>query len=406
MSRKLSKGWRRVRLGEVVQERPEFITVWDERVYKRITLRLRNQGIALRDEVHGHKLRTKKQRVVRAGDLVVAEIDAKMGGFGIAPPETEGAIVSSHYYLFTVDQAKCDLGYLDACIRKGMLHRQVFAVGSTNYAAIRSRDVLDYRIPLPPMSDQKRIADALRVMDDAIRANEEVLECTRAFKKSLAHELLTRGIPGRHTRFKDSPLGKIPAEWEVKRLGDVAGLSSGGTPARGNPSYWGGKILWVKTGEIDFNIIEDTEEKITQTGLDNSAAKIVPRGAILMALYGQGKTRGKVARLGKPAATNQACAVIEAPEDLDADYLYHYLAANYLRFRALSNDGSQKNLSLVLIRDFPVPIPTKGEQQEIASTLEACVNQTPALECTRESLDATKSRMRDALLAGALGGAA
>jgi type I restriction enzyme S subunit len=118
MSKALPPGWRRVRLGEFVKERNGFITINDSMTYRRITVRLHNRGIDLRDQVPGFKLKTKKQKVVRAGDLVVAEIDAKVGGFGIAAPEAEGAIVSSHYFLFAVDQSVCELGYLDACIAR------------------------------------------------------------------------------------------------------------------------------------------------------------------------------------------------------------------------------------------------------------------------------------------------
>ena len=93
-------------------------------------------------------------------------------------------------------------------------------------------------------------------------------------------------------------------------LGKIANVATGGTPVRDTPEYWGGSIPWVGTGEIDFNIIQSHTDHLTQKGLDASAAKLLPKGTLLMAMYGQGATRGKVGILGFDAATNQACAAI------------------------------------------------------------------------------------------------
>lgn len=102
----------------------------------------------------------------------------------------------------------------------------------------------------------------------------------------------------------------VPEGWGESVLGDVSRVTSGGTPSRNNNNYWGGTIPWVTTAEVDFNTITDTAEKITEEALNNSSAKLFPKGTILMAMYGQGKTRGKVAKLGIKASTNQACAAI------------------------------------------------------------------------------------------------
>ena len=102
----------------------------------------------------------------------------------------------------------------------------------------------------------------------------------------------------------------VPDGWNIQCIEHIAKVSSGGTPSRSKKEYWRGNIPWVTTAEIQFNTIYDTEQKITQMGLDNSSAKIFLPNTILMAMYGQGKTRGQVAKLGISAATNQACAAI------------------------------------------------------------------------------------------------
>lgn len=149
--------WLSVKLGEVISHRKEFITIDDTQEYKRCRVQLHAKGIVLRDLVTGTLIKTKQQQVCRSGEFLVAEIDAKVGGFGIVPDELDGAIVSSHYFLFTINKQKLDTDFLGYYAKTPFFRDQVNAQGSTNYAAIRPNHVLDYEIPLPPISEQRRI---------------------------------------------------------------------------------------------------------------------------------------------------------------------------------------------------------------------------------------------------------
>jgi type I restriction enzyme S subunit len=146
-----------VPLGEVIDHRKEFITIDDLESYKRCRVQLHAQGIVLRDVIQGAEIRTKKQQVCRAGEFLVAEIDAKIGGFGLVPDDLDGAVVSSHYFLFQINEQRLDKRFLDFFIRTSAFRDQVSAQGSTNYAAIRPHEVLSYQIPLPSISEQRRI---------------------------------------------------------------------------------------------------------------------------------------------------------------------------------------------------------------------------------------------------------
>jgi type I restriction enzyme S subunit len=153
----MSKAWPLVPLGEVVTHRKEFIRINDLETYKRCRVQLHAQGIVLRDIVPGAEIKTKEQQVCRAGEFLVAEIDAKVGGFGIVLESLDGAIVSSHYFLFFLNEALLDRRFLDFFIRTPAFREQVSAQGSTNYAAIRPKDVLGYKMPIPPLPEQRRI---------------------------------------------------------------------------------------------------------------------------------------------------------------------------------------------------------------------------------------------------------
>lgn len=148
-----------VRLGDVLTQQRQRITVRDDESYKRVRVSLHGKGLFLRDVVLGAELKTKTQYVVRAGQFLVAEIDAKLGGMGLVPPELDGAIVSSHYFAFDLDTAKCAPGWLEIICRAEHLLPQIAAKGATNYASIRPEDVLVLEIPLPDPERQRRLIE-------------------------------------------------------------------------------------------------------------------------------------------------------------------------------------------------------------------------------------------------------
>ena len=170
------KAWPVFSLADVLRHRKEFITIDDTQHYKRCRVQLHAKGVLLRDSVSGSDIKTKKQQVCRAGEFLVAEIDAKMGGFGLVPTELDGAVVSSHYFLFEPDESCLDARYLDHYCRTQRFRTQVEAQGSTNYAAIRPSDVLAYTIPLPPLAEQQAIVARLDALAEKSRQVEAHLD--------------------------------------------------------------------------------------------------------------------------------------------------------------------------------------------------------------------------------------
>lgn len=192
----------------------------------------------------------------------------------------------------------------------------------------------------------------------------------------------------------------LPKGWHRFTLGEIARISSGGTPDRAKPEYWGGDVPWITTGEIRFNTITDTTEMITTKGLQSSSAKLFPPGTLLMAMYGQGKTRGQVAKLGINAATNQACAAILLHENNDPDFYFQYLSSHYEKLRGLGNAGTQKNLSGGILKGVAVPVPPYKEQRRIAHIL---ATWDQAIAATARLLANSQRRTRD-LMASLLSG--
>lgn len=227
-------------------------------------------------------------------------------------------------------------------------------------------------IPIPPPSEQSSIASVLRLIDECLEIQTDELLAMESLKRTSMRELFTRGLLNEAQ--KETAIGLVPISWDVELLGAHHTVGSGGTPSRNNEAYWiKGTIPWVKTTEVNYGIISETEEYITPEGLRNSAAKVLPVGTLLMAMYGQGVTRAKVAILGIEAACNQACATITSKDSqIDPQYLFHFLTYRYDDIRRLAHGGQQQNLNLDIVRDLIVSAPSSlDEQHAIVEILDA-----------------------------------
>jgi len=236
---------------------------------------------------------------------------------------------------------------------------------------IQQKAIKGFKIILPKsITEQKKIAEILSSVDKAIEQTDKLIAKYQRIKTGLMQDLLTKGIDENGSirseethEFKDSELGRIPKEWEVKEIKNSARLKSGGTPNRQRGDFWHGDIPWVRTAEVTYNHIDATLEKITTKGLNNSSATLFPQKTILMALYGQGKTRGRVAILDIEATTNQACVGFLDLNNISTYFLYFLLINEYNSLRELSNDGAQKNLSANLLNKYKIKIPKNKEEQ-------------------------------------------
>lgn len=193
--------------------------------------------------------------------------------------------------------------------------------------------------------------------------------------------------------YKATRKGVIPNAWSIQQIRDFAIISSGSTPNRGNPAYWNGDIPWVTTGELECGYVAKTSESITAQALSETGLRVYPVGTLLMAMYGQGKTRGTVAKLGIEATVNQACAAISSKSG-DADFLFYALQNAYDDIRKLSNTGNQENLNANIIKAFSITCPSVLEQQKIAEIL---TTQNKVIEL-KEKLLVEKQRQKKHLM--------
>lgn len=252
------------------------------------------------------------------------------------------------------------------------LHKTRFNYQGFQGSSIKHLDKDFFRkqkILIPSIEEQEKIILIISSVDQTIEATLLQIKKLEDIRKASINSLTSNGIGNKD--YKGSTIGQIPKSWDVKKVSEVCKLSSGGTPDRSTEEYWGGDIPWIKTGEINYTKIISSEECITTSGLKNSSAKLIKSGAVLMAMYGQGVTRGRVAILEIDATINQACLAIEPKPLLQNKFLYYYLCSKYEHLRSLVQEGAQKNLSATIVKEIDIPIPPIEEQEKISEILDA-----------------------------------
>jgi type I restriction enzyme S subunit len=223
-----------------------------------------------------------------------------------------------------------------------------------------------YKLPLPLIPEQRRIADILSTVDEQIQQTDEIIKTTIELKRGLMQDFFRPSVQnGRSTK-----LGDVPAAWEIGQIREFdVSFISGGTPSRENPEYYGGEIPWLKTSEVQNRRVWSSEEFITKQGLEKSSAAIVPPGSVLVAMYGGG-TVGNVGLLETEAATNQACCAINTESSvLNNEFLYYQLLFEHRRLVSYAAGSSQQNLSKHDVEQFDVLVPPEAEQRRIAENL-------------------------------------
>lgn len=189
------------------------------------------------------------------------------------------------------------------------------------------------------------------------------------------------------SRFDDLIQELCPNGVSFKSIGEIGRCFAGATPKSGVASYWeNGTIPWMSSGEVNKRTIWGTEKKISQLGYDSCSTKMVPSGAVVIALAGQGKTRGLVARTRMALCTNQSLCAIVTNEAVISDFLYYFLTTQYRQLRSLSSgDSTRGGLNLQMIRSYKIPVPPVELQREVVRVLDTFTSLQVELEAELEA---------------------
>lgn len=266
---------------------------------------------------------------------------------------------------------------------------------TTSVPQINNKHIKPIYFPCPSRIEQLKIADTISNFDKLISYLEKLIKKKKAIKQGAMQELLSGNLrlPG----FID--------KWEAGKWKDVLeGFCSGATPFRGQPEYYNGKVRWVSSGELNYNIINDTLEHISVEAQQTTNLTLHPKGTFLMAITGleaEG-TRGSCAILGKPATTNQSCMAIYGTEKMSTGFLYHYyvLFGNKLALQYCQGT-KQQSYTASIVKELPIFYPTdRKEQDKISEILSNMDLEIEVLEQKLEKYRQIKQGMMQQLLTG------
>ncbi len=324
--------------------------------------------------------------------LIYSKINVRHGCIYYHPIDAIPFAVSSEYPVYKIDSTRVLGDYLVMVIQsngfKSIFNKKATGISK---ARVKPTEFLETEIPIPSLSIQKEL---LGRYNDSICEAQELEQKAIQIEEGIRHYAID--LLGATT--KQTPKGQVDkfkywnlvhfidvAEWGVDiiqkkqkkesfkypivKIKDLCLLGSGGTPSRSCPQYYKGNIPWIKTGEVLNEEIFETEEHITEDAIANSSAKLYPKGSLIIAMYGQGDTRGRTAKLGINATTNQACAVLHDIDNsiVSTDYLWYYLQGRYDDLRSLASGNNQPNLNAGKINNYDVVVPPMDVQNEMVA---------------------------------------
>lgn len=244
------------------------------------------------------------------------------------------------------------------------------------------------KVPLPTLPEQQRIVDVLRQAEVVAKLRNHFDELLARTKLQLFVEM-----------FGD-PNPKINTRWPVAKLGKFVTVATGGTPSREQADSYGTAHAWVKSTDLKDNVIVATEERVSELGIQRSNAKLYPKQTVMLAMYGQGQTRGRTGKLLIDAACNQACAALLPSDELLPDYLWIWLQLSYDAVRALGRGGQQENLNLDIVRSIQLPKPPVPLQQEFARRLAGLLDLLKKSRAASEQFSAMQEVLQIEALTG------
>ena len=335
----------------------------------------------------GKEAPTRARKLIRVGDVIFATTRPYLKNVAIVPDWLDNQVCSTGFAVLRAIPEEAIPKWLFYYLISDFAVEQIRPMmRGANYPAITDRDLFNLKIPLPPLSEQKRIVAKLdeisRRLEEAKRLAREAREEAERLMASALHEVFS----------------KVEEKgWEWVRLGKIAELKAGGTPSRRVREYWkNGTIPWVKISDIpDSGLVEKTEEKITELGLKNSSAKLLPPGTILFSIFA---TISKVGILKISATTNQAIVGIIPKITIDQKYLFYSLKYFGQELVALGRGGVQDNINKRMLAKLKTPLPPLEEQQRIVAYLDSINERTQKLVSLYEEREKELEQLFPAVL--------
>ena len=342
---------------------------------------------------------------VEKNDILVAMSGATTGKFGLYKSD-ERAYQNQRVGNFKILNDKLlDKQFLFYQIHalKRQIEKDAYGGAQPN---ISSAKIEQMEVVLPPLSEQQAIVAKIEELFSALDKGKQQLEEVRQQLKVYRQAVLKWAFEGKLTNGTVCE-GKLPEGWVWVKIEDIASVGTGATPLKSNKGYYeGGTIPWVTSGALNEEYVSEATEYVTDKALMETNIKLYPKGTLLLALYGEGKTRGKCSELQIEAATNQAIAAISFEKYNVAvkPFLKYYLLKNYNDIRRMSSGGVQPNLNLGIVKKTQVPFPPLEEQHRVVQEIESRLSVCDKMEQTIEQSLIQGETLRQSILKQAFEG--
>ena len=348
--------------------------------------------------------------MLKPHDILMTK-DGTIGKLAYIKELPEKATVASHIFVIRNNSNKLDQKFLFFYFKSKPFQWIVNSrIEGSVIPALYQRDIVELKVPLPSVSEQKAIASILSSLDskiDLLRRQNQTLE-------NIAQALFKRwfvdfefpdkdGKPYKSSGGKmvESELGEIPEGWKVGIVNNLCQkLASGGTPSTKNNEYYSGEINWFSTKELNDNYLFESERKITEEGLSNSSAKLFPRDAVVMAIYAA-PTVGRLGILAKESTFNQAACGFIANENICCnEFIYLFLLYSRNILNNLANGAAQQNLNVGIVLNFPVILADKFIMKKFKELIRPIFNKIYVNSYQTQTLTKTRDTMLPKLMSG------
>ncbi len=317
---------------------------------------------------------SRARRLVAEGDIIISTVRTYLRALAVINNPPDNMVVSTGFAVLR--PVKINQRYARYAVSyDGFVQEVIARSNGVSYPAINASDLVRIPITIPSPSEQQAIADYLDVetarIDGLIEAKHELINLLVEYRQSVISDAVLKGL-NPDVSFKpffSDWVDTIPAHWGQMRLGHIAKIYAGGTPDRTKPEYWDGDIPWINSGSVNQWLVTEASENITHLGWEQSSARWVPKGSLVIALAGQGKTKGMCAQMAIDATCNQSMAAIVLDSGNNR-YLLYWLTANYKNIRGMASDDLRDGLNLVMIGQIPIPFPSISEQDAISEYLD------------------------------------
>ncbi|MFE6136592.1 restriction endonuclease subunit S [Bacillus sp. NPDC057893] len=394
-----------MKLGEVLSlAKNNIVHIEDNLKYVIAGVQTYGKGIVNKREVFGKDLTMKKYQLIEQNQLMWCKVDTKNGGFGVTKKEHVGSLASSNMALANINLEKSNPEFIQLLFRNDYFIEYInkLSSGTTNRKYLKAKDVLSViEIPEMTLNEQNLFIKRYNALFNKYQQIEEELSNQKTYIDILKKQILQNAISGTLVNQDDNDepaikflekimqetfksnknpnqkikiseeekAFKLPKGWAWCKLGQISNISSGSTPLKSNPFYYeNGNIGWCTSSVTGEEFVYQPNNYITELAVKECNLKLYPPGTLVMAMYGQGKTRGQTTELLIETTLNQACAGIELlnKSDVHKDYVKICLKETYSKIRDKAVGGNQPNLNGSKIKNILIPLPPLNEQKRIS----------------------------------------